>query len=96
MLLIAFSPQKNQHLIFRYVNNISESQLQGWNDDNELYNNNLLRIIIKNNNINGDYRLIIKSNDKGKLIDKNYFFDSNFWKNYKTDFQVNSEFNDME
>lgn len=75
-------------LDFRYV---YEDKDVGWSEINELNNNSLLMDIIRKNNINGNYRLIIKSNDLGKLIDKEYVIDSNFWKNHGDDFRVNSE-----
>ena len=81
--------KKKETLDFRYVFNNDNT---GWNEENQLWNNNLLRLIIRNNNINGDYRLIIKSNEKGKLIDRAYYIDSNFWKNHQTDFIADSEF----
>ena len=48
--------------------------------------------MIDQNNISGNYRIIIKGSVDGVLIDDNYNIDKDFWKNNKLDFLKDSEF----
>ena len=76
-----------------------------WNEEKVLNNNNLLRRLINDNDISGNYRILIflkvgKYDDNGNIIDlkkvqvidNSYYIDNDFWKDYKTDFQVDSDY----
>ena len=77
---------------FRYV--ADDVLSPSWTvSDDSLYSNDLLRQLIKNNNISGNQRIIIKKNND-VLIDQVYNITNatSFWKSHKMDFQVDSEF----
>ena len=64
-----------------------------WTEDKNLFNNNLLRLLINDNNISGNWRLIIKNNsNKEPIIDGNFLIDGNFWRTFKERFRDNSEY----
>ena len=66
-----------------------------WNNERYLNNNNLLRLLINQNNITGQWRLTIvglKNNNKQKIIDKSFLFSNNFWKENKVLFQLDSTY----
>ena len=85
-----FSKKNNTTKDFRYISTDTSTE-STWNEENNIKNNNLLNVLIKNNNISGNNRIIITKNQT-KLIDGNYEINSEFWKNYNTEFQVDSEF----
>ena len=81
-----FVPKK-ETLDFRYV--AGQSQAVDWTNENELFNNDLLRKIIIDNGIQGSYRIIInRSGDN--IFDNSFVIDSNFWKNNGYQFLVDS------
>ena len=81
---------KNQSQEFSYQLNQGANN---FGDNTEIHNNILLKLLINQNNISGNYRIIIKGSVDGVLIDNNYNIDNNFWKdNKETDFQKDSEF----
>lgn len=55
-----------------------------------LNSNNLLYDLIRNNKINGNYRIIITKNGT-TLRDGSFVVDKNFWKNNKINYQVDSD-----
>jgi len=79
-----------------------EVDIYGANNDNSVYdftsftlkNNLLLPAIIKRENIEGDYRLLMvgfsADGTKTKLIDNSFNFNKNFWKEHESTFRVNS------
>lgn len=84
-----FAPKK-ETLDFRYVADKDNFE-SGYNNNNDLYNNDILRKIINDNGIQGGYRIIItRSGDK--LIDQSFMIDTNFWNTNKFLFQVDSDF----
>jgi len=83
---------KKPTMSFRYV--ADDVLAPSWSvSSNSLYNNDLLRSLINQNNITGNYRIIIKINND-VVIDNSYNIDNanSFWKNNKIDFQVDSAF----
>jgi len=82
-----FAPKKDT-LDFRFV--APSTDILEWTGEKILTNNDLLRQIIITNGIQGGYRIII-TRDNDKLIDQSFMIDSNFWKDNKTLFQVDSD-----
>jgi hypothetical protein len=78
---------------FRYVAQ-GDDEVPSWMEGSDpLYNNDLLRTLIQDNNIKGDYRILIKINSV-IAKDKSYLITSasKFWKDYRLDYQYGSEF----
>lgn len=72
---------------FRFTGSTGEKV---YSSDLNLNNNDLLRRIIIDNKIKGNYRLIITKNGN-TIIDSNYDINQDFWKLKKIDFQVDSD-----
>ena len=87
-----FNNLKNQSQEFSYELIKEVDKKNNWSYDISIHNNLLLKALIEQNNISGNYRIIIKGSVDGVLIDNNYFIDNDFWKEYQTDFQVSSEY----
>ena len=85
-----FNNIKNQSQEFSFNIN-KDSQNNGYSKGQEIRNNLLLKTLIDNNKISGNYRIIIKGSIDGVLIDNNYLIDKDFWKNFKLQFRVDSE-----
>ena len=85
-----FNSIKNQSQEFSYE--LNNELGNSYNYDNEIRNNLLLKVLIEQNNISGNYRIIIKGSVEGNLIDHNYNIDNDFWKDNATDFMLNSEY----
>lgn len=84
-----FNSIKNQSQEFSYQLNKDKTN---YSYDEEIENNLLLKILIEQNNISGNYRIIIKGSVDGVLIDDNYNIDNNFWKEHGIDFFKDSEY----
>ena len=81
---------KSQEFSYEIIKEIDKKN--NWSYDISIHNNLLLKALIEQNNISGNYRIIIKGSVDGVLIDNNYMIDNDFWKEYQTDFQVSSEY----
>ena len=86
-----FNSIKNQSQEFSYELQ-KDKEISNFLDDEEIRSNILLKTLINQNNISGNYRIIIKGSVDGVLIDDNYNIDNNFWKDHKMDFLKDSEF----
>ena len=86
-----FNNLKDQSQEFSYELN-KDKGINQYLDTDEINNNLLLKVLIEDNNISGNYRIIIKGSVEGVLIDNNYFIDKDFWKDNATDFQLDSEY----
>ena len=86
-----FNSIKNQSQEFSYELN-ADKGINDFGKKFEIENNLLLKMLINQNNISGNYRIIIKGSVDGMLIDNNYFIDNDFWKEHAMDFQLNSEY----
>ena len=77
---------------FSYV--FSASETTKYSYDNKLGSNMLLKTLIDTNQIKGNYRIMIYGSSSGLIHDNNYLIvdGKKFWKEYQTNFQVNSEF----
>ena len=81
---------KSKEFSFERGQGLADNAL-GFLAKKELSSNLLLKILIDENKISGNYRIIIKGSVDGVLIDQNYIIGKNFWKDHLTDFQVDSE-----
>ena len=86
-----FNSIKNKSQEFSYDVN-KDKGINQFLDTDEIQNNLLLKVLIDQNNISGNYRIIIKGSVDGMLIDDNYMIDKDFWKDNKLDFLKDSEF----
>jgi len=77
---------------FKFVLDNEPSSNSQWNNDESIWNNNLLKVLIRNNNISGNWRLIIKNNSNAEpLIDDRFYIDNKFYKENMSRFMINSE-----
>ena len=84
-----FNSIKNNSQQFSYQLNQGANN---FGDNTEIHSNILLKLLIDQNNISGNYRIIIKGSVDGVLIDNNYNIDNNFWKDNKQTFMTTSEY----
>lgn len=71
----------------------TDNKSSDWSKDNDVWNNNLMNVLINEYNISGNWRLIIKNNSNvNALIDQRFSIDTNFWKESKDLFRDGSEF----
>lgn len=86
-----FNNLKDQSQEFSYELN-NDKGINQYLDTDEINNNLLLKILIDQNNISGNYRIIIKGSVDGVLTDDNYFIDNDFWKENQQIFMTTSEY----
>ena len=86
-----FNSIKNKSEEFSYQLN-NDKGVNDYLNTDEIKNNLLLKILINQNNISGNYRIIIKGSVDGVLIDDNYFIDNDFWKEHRQLFMTTSEY----
>ena len=84
-----FNSIKNNSQEFSYQLNQGANN---FGDNTEIHSNILLKTLINQNNISGNYRIIIKGSVDGVLIDNNFNIDNNFWKENHEIFMTTSEY----